>query len=372
MFKAFYFCGIEYQSKVESFINTWQSGIETLSIQTSGSTGNPKLIEIKRKQFLASVEFTKNNFGLNQSSKALSNLHIDYIAGKMMLIRAIEIGFEIDVVEPSSNPFLVVPSERYYDFLSFVPLQIETIIDSQTSIDKLNKAQSIIIGGAAVNSNLKQKLQSIKSPVFATYGMTETVTHIAKKQLNGVKQSEYFEIFDGVEIKKNEDNCLEIKSESTDNLWITTNDIVEIFEDDNNQQFDFKKIDLTLNPSTEGVETSFKTIKYFKLIGRKDNIINSGGVKIQLEKVENILAEFIQNRFFCWGIKDEKLGQKLVVFIEQKSNFSNENQIKSEKLTKFEVPKAYFSIESFIETPSAKIDKIKTVNAYFQNSISNF
>jgi O-succinylbenzoic acid--CoA ligase len=222
--------------------------------------------------------------------------------------------------------------------MAFVPMQIQNIIDSgEDYISLLNLAKSIIIGGAACSDALIEALDQIHSPVFATYGMTETVTHIALQRLNGFEKSKYFKVLNGVEIKQLPNETIAIKSKSTDNIWVETNDIVEMLSD------------------TE-----------FKLIGRIDNTINSGGVKIQLEILEAKIQKIIDKnvRFFLFGLDDSKLGKKLCLVIES----NNETQLEylkvelREKLSKFEVPKEYYMIDKFIETPTSKIDKKKTIN----------
>jgi O-succinylbenzoic acid--CoA ligase len=199
--------------------------------------------------------------------------------------------------------------------------------------------KAIIVGGAAVNAALQSQIQQLSVPVFSTYGMTETVSHIAIKRLNKESISDEFEILDGVEIKLDERSCLAIKAPASNNEWIFTNDVVELTED-----------------------------KKFKILGRYDNIINSGGVKIQLEEVEKVVLEICKKyfeelsnkRFFAWGIPDDKLGQKLVLIWETNQITKDEKSILekcAEKLPKFKIPKAIFLVNTFIETPSGKIDK---------------
>ena len=339
MFEVFYLCDAAYRQKVEDFVHLWLSGVENLEVKTSGSTGKPKIISLSRKQILASILNTKKAFSLKKNESMLMNLNIDFIAGKLMILRAIEIKMSIFVVEPSNNPFEKT-GNLHFDFLSFVPTQIEFLLQNPKSIAILNQAKNIIIGGAAVGQHLENQIQQLKPNVYATYGMTETVTHIALKKLNGVDKSTFFSVLEGVEIRKNKDNCLEIKSETTDNQWIKTKDIVSINE---NQSF--------------------------QLIGRKDNIINSGGIKIQLEKIEKKLEKYISKRFFCWGMKEEKLGQQLVVFIESIEKIKINNEMIT--FDKYETPKTYFCIPKFIETASGKIDKIKTVNEFIKNTVPN-
>jgi O-succinylbenzoic acid--CoA ligase len=263
-----------YFKKVFEFKKAWEFGQETFEIQTSGSTGQPKKILLRRKQMLASVKMTAKAFNLKEGDTAFCCLNIDYIAGMMMLVRAFEIGMDLLIVEPKSNPFediekhlYILKANRGQNFFAFVPLQIQTLLDNTPIYsDILNSAKAIIIGGAAVNEAILEKIQKIYRPVYVTYGMSETLTHIAIKRINGSEKEEFFNTLDGVDIKLTNESCLMIKSKTTDDQWITTNDVAEI-----------------INGSS------------FVLHGRIDNVINSGGVKIQLEKIEKV-AESVLNK----------------------------------------------------------------------------
>jgi o-succinylbenzoate---CoA ligase len=340
----------EYYRKVLNFRELWNSGHSSFQIQTSGSTGTPKVIELSRQQLIDSANLTKGAFNLQAGDIAFCCLNVDYIAGMMMLVRAFEIGMDLMVVEPKSNPFEGIEKHLYLlrrnAFYAFVPLQIEALLEKEEYFTQLNSAKTIIIGGASVNDTILEKIQTFNSPVYATYGMTETVTHIAKRRLNGIEKQDYFEVLEDVKIELDNRNCLKIYSKTTQNQWVTTNDVVELI--DSNK---------------------------FRIIGRADNIINSGGVKIQLEKVESEIGQILRNlqfnhRFFTYGIDDEQLGQKLILILEKEK--PDDDLVEAFKiLSKFERPKEVFVVEQFIETPTAKIDKIKTINAYILNQISN-
>lgn len=359
-----------YYKKVFDFKKAWESGQETFKIQTSGSTGTPKTILLHRKQMLASVKMTAKAFNLEEGDTAFCCLNIDYIAGLMMLVRAFEIGMDLVVVEPKSNPFediekhlYILKANRGQNFFAFVPLQIQTLLESKPIFSEiLNSAKAIIIGGAAVNDAILEKVQTIYRPVYVTYGMTETLTHIAIRRINGSEKDDFFNTLDGVDVKLNDESCLMIKSKTTDNEWITTNDVAEI-----------------INGSS------------FVLHGRIDNVINSGGVKIQLEKIEKatelVLKKLktdeqkLDGRYFVFSLPNEKLGERLIFVLEKETNEafpSRDDATKidilqsfKEILPKFEVPKEVFFVEKMIETPTGKIDKIKTINAYVLPQISN-
>ena len=339
-FKNFPIPNSIYEQKVFDFCEKWLSGQQEFILKTSGSTGEPKPINLTRFQMEASARLTGKTFDLQQGDKALVCLNVDYIAGIMMLVRGMVLGLKLTIIEPNSNPLENLENEDF-DFAAFVPLQLQNILQHDNQVIILNNMKAIIVGGAAVNEVLEKHIQPLPVPVYSTYGMTETVSHIAIRRLNGENKSDNFQVLEGVTIGIDERNCLNIIADASNNELVQTNDIVEIINE-----------------------------KEFKLIGRFDNIINSGGVKIQLEKVEKIAEKFIQNnRFFAFGINDLALGQKLILVIETES-FSEENQFSllqklKENLSKYEIPKQIFTINTFSETPTGKIDKkatIKTLN----------
>lgn len=323
----------EYEQKAFDFCEKWLLGQQEFTLKTSGSTGEPKPIILTRFQMKASAKLTGKTFGLEPDDKALVCLNVDYIAGIMMLVRGMVLGLELTIIEPNSNP-LVNLENQDFDFVAFVPLQLQKILENEYQIKVLNKMKAIIVGGAALNEVLEKNIQQIIAPVYSTYGMTETVSHIAIRRLNGANKRNTFQVLEGVKIGIDERNCLNIIADASNNNLVQTNDIVEIINE-----------------------------KEFKLIGRFDNIINSGGVKIQLEKVEKTFEKYIKDkRFFAFGIADLALGQKLILVIETEY-LADENILfnAKESLTKYEIPKQIFTIKNFSETPTGKIDKKATI-----------
>ncbi|PHR69256.1 MAG: O-succinylbenzoic acid--CoA ligase [Lutibacter sp.] len=332
-----------------SFLSDFLSDSETVNVQTSGSTGKPKLIEIKKEFMINSALATGEFFDLKENTTALLCMNPKFIAGKMMLVRAMVLGWQLDVVPPSSNPLNGV--EKVYDFCAMVPMQVHH------SLDELYKIKKLIIGGGAVSKELDTKLQTIKTEVFATYGMTETITHIAVKKLNnfqdvtlnGIERS-FYETLPNITISKDNRGCLVIDAPKVSSNIVVTNDLVELISD-----------------------------TQFQWLGRFDNIINSGGIKLIPEQIEEKLAEIISERFFVTGIKDAVLGEKLILIVEkgskelkvrnvistslydQKSVILNEvKNLKS--LTKYEMPKEIYFVEKFVETDTKKIQRKMTLD----------
>ncbi|APZ47505.1 O-succinylbenzoic acid--CoA ligase [Polaribacter reichenbachii] len=319
---------------IHLFLQNWFSDEKVIIVKTSGSTGTPKSIQLKKELMVNSAKATGNYFNLPQYTKALLCLPIVYIAGKMMLIRGITLGWHLDVIESTSNPLEKISKE--YDFSAMVPLQVEN------SLSKLNLIKQLIVGGGVVSNTLQTKLQALNTKIFATYGMTETITHIAVKKLNNFSNQNsnlvenlYYETLPNVTIYRDERNCLVIEAPKVSEEIIFTNDVVQLISD-----------------------------KHFNWLGRFDNVINSGGVKLHLEKIEEKLSKIITNRFFVTGIYDEILGEKLVLIIEGNKQ---EISLKNSSLSKFEKPKEIYFIDNFKETETGKIQRKRTIQQIVSN-----
>jgi O-succinylbenzoic acid--CoA ligase len=311
--------GKEHEKDLGVFLLDWLDDKETLTLTTSGTTGTPKIITINKQSMVHSAVATGNFFDLHPQDKALLCLPARYIAGKMMIIRAIIIGLELDIMEPSSHLDDLLPNKKY-DFVAIVPLQVEN------SLDKLNQFKKIIIGGAKVSDDLALKLRDVNSEIYETYGMTETITHIAAKRIG----EKYFNTLEHVVISVDDRNCLLIEAPSISDEKIITNDIVEIYNE-----------------------------KQFKWLGRYDNVINSGGVKLFPEQIETKLATKIKKRFFITDLPDAVLGAKVVLIIEGEAQEIDAAIFNS--LHKFEKPKEILFVSEFVETETRKINRIQTL-----------
>lgn len=328
----------EYQYKTLIFCQEFLSDKELFTIKTSGSTGLPKDILIKKEQMIASAEMTCNFLNLEEKNSSLICISTEYIGGKMMLVRGILKNMEMYLIEPASNPLKNIDIDIKFDFLSFVPLQINNILtETPEKINILDKAKAIIIGGGEISETLAEKIQKISAPVYSTYGMTETVSHIALKKINGCDKQNYFSVLEKNKISLDSRGCLVINSPVTNNEDVITNDMVEII--DNNK---------------------------FIWLGRVDNVINSGGIKIQAEILENKIKKLfdtnnISNLFFIKGEKDDKLGEKITIHIENNLSLEEQNKIKSilkEFLSKYEYPKEFYFIKQIKLTETGKIKRI--------------
>ena len=326
-------------SEIKLFLNCFLSKLDTIKLQTSGSTGNPKVIEVRKIFMVNSAKATGCFFNINKKTTALLCMNFNYVGAQMMLVRALVLGWKLDVVEPNSNPLKEI--NKSYDFCAMVPIQVAG------SLASLNKIKILIIGGGIVSKKLLNALQKIKTVCFSTYGMTETVSHIAMQKLNNFKdvissavEKSHYKVLPNIAISTDKRNCLVINAPKIASEEIITNDVVEIISDSE-----------------------------FKWIGRYDNIINSGGIKLNPEQIEEKLSKIIKERFFITSVPDTVLGEKIILIVEGTSTPLNDqknvilNEMKNLKsLSKYEIPKEIYFVSNFVETETKKIQRNKTLN----------
>ena len=318
--------GQAFEQTIGDFLLAWASPQPYMEIFTSGSTGTPKKIVVQKEAMVHSARATGAYFDLQPSHTALLCLPCSGIAGKMMLVRAMMLGLHLDYIMPSSTPLQTL--EQSYDFVAMVPLQV------QNSLVQLDQINILIVGGAPVSPTLKVALQNISTRVFETYGMTETLTHIALKPLNQ-QTPDTFETLPGVAISTDDRGCLVIHAPHIAEGDVVTNDLVALVSDTR-----------------------------FRWLGRYDSIINSGGVKLLPEQIEAKLSTLIPSRFFVAGLPDTILGQRLVLLVESEPESPEpllQNIKALETIHPYEVPKAVFFIPDFVETSTGKIHRVKTL-----------
>lgn len=318
----------EFEIRVKNFLNEWFSDSDTVKVQTSGSTGTPKVFDIEKSRMMNSAEMTCDFLELKEGNTALICLPVEYISGKMMVVRSMMRKLKLIVADPSVKP--VETLDRKIDFCAMTPLQVEN------SLDQLNLIKNLIIGGAAVSEDLKNKMQeALKTSdsenfIFETYGMSETLSHIGLKQILP-ESEEYFTVFENVEISLDERNCLRIYAPKLNPDILQTNDLVEI-----------------------------KNEKQFKFLGRIDNVINSGGAKIFPEQLEALVKKEIPNEVVFLGIDDVSLSQKLIAVIEGERSDDLIKKIREIQFEKsFHKPKEIVFVEKIPRTPNGKINRIE-------------
>ena len=326
----------EFEKKIIFFLEEWLSDFETVNVQTSGSTGVPKIFEIEKKKMMNSAKMTCDFLRLGENDKALICLPVEYISGKMMVVRSFERKLKLNVEDPSLEPLEDLNEE--IDFCAMTPLQVEK------SLDKIHLIKNLIIGGAAVSESLKSKIsQTLKlsdsqTKIYETYGMSETLSHIALKEIYPY-QNDYFKAFENVSISKDERGCLKISAPDLNSEILQTNDLVEITND-----------------------------HQFRFLGRIDNVINSGGAKIFPEELEAMVKKEIPNEVVFLGVKDESLGQKLVAVIEGEKSEDLIKKIREIQFEKsFHKPKEIIFVEEIPRTPNGKVSRTELLKMIGNN-----
>lgn len=329
-----YLEGEPYEAEIGKFLLEWLDNKDFVQMKTSGSTGTPKNIKVKKKHMVNSALATGKFFKLPEKTTALLCLPASYVAGKMMLVRAMLLGWHLDCVPPKANPLDQV--FKRYDFCAMTPFQLDN------SLSRLHLLKKLIVGGGAISVHLKNIVQGVETKIYETYGMTETVSHIAAMRVNPKKKKKQewtFKVLPKVLISQDERGCLVINAPKIAEEAVVTNDVVELL-----------------------------TFKKFLWKGRIDNVINSGGIKIHPEQVEKKLQEILLSRFFITSLPDPSLGEKLVLFVE--GEFSEENLVELKKkisslesLHRYERPKKIYFIEKFEETPTGKINRKNTLRS---------
>lgn len=321
-----------WELRIFHFAEEWlEERNKFFKVETSGSTGPPKEIAISRSQMIASAKATANYLGLKRGDSALMILPADFIAGKMMIVRALVLGLDFHYEEPKIDVLQKV--KRKYDFCAAIPLQIQNAIDLHCH-EQLELLQKVIIGGASLSKPYLEDLQRIKSRFFATYGMTETITHIALKPLNGALKTNHFKCLPDVHIDRDERDCLRIISSRLPQKITITNDRVELISENE-----------------------------FIWLGRVDLVINTGGLKIQAEALEEQIKEILDVELMIGFREDSELGQRLVLLIEGEG-IATASEIRDKLhqiLPKNKQPKEILFISQLYRTTNQKINRIQNL-----------
>jgi O-succinylbenzoic acid--CoA ligase len=329
-----------YFHQALTFCQLWLKGATVFEMPTSGSTGEPKDIQVNRKQMEISAAATRDFFQIPKGAKMLCCLNIWMVAGKMMLVRAMEWEAELYLVKPSDNPLLELYLE--FDFAAMVPLQVSACLENEKTVPVLKKIKHLIIGGAPSSPTLIQNILNSGIRAYQTYGMTETVSHIALAKIN--REELVYEVLPGVEIGTDQEQRLWIKAPMASHQILQTNDLVKMIDK-----------------------------SHFQWLGRADFTINSGGIKLQPELMEPKIAPafeaiFGHQHFFLFGKEDERLGQKLVLVIGHEDKDVTKEQLLRNALknlfNRYHLPKEILYVKEFVKTASGKINRPAT----FKNS----
>ena len=295
---------------LEDFLSEWNNGSDRVLVHTSGSTGKPKPMMVEKKRMLNSARITCDFLGLKPGDSALLCMSLDYIAGKMVVVRSIERHLHLISVSPSGHPLKNIDLKDVngkdvngeITFAAMVPMQVYNTLQVPEERERLMHIRHLIIGGGAIDASLEKELQALPGniAIWSTYGMTETLSHIALRRINGAEASEWYQPFDSVKISQTEEGCLVIDAPQVCAETLVTNDIVEI------EPYIYNKVE-----KNEVVEKL-----RFRIKGRKDNVICSGGIKIQIEEVEALLKPHLEKPFMIAKKKDEKFGEIAVLLTE--------------------------------------------------------
>lgn len=308
---------------LQQFIDDWNNDNDRLLVHTSGSTGAPKPLWVEKKRMEASARTTCRFLGLKAGDTALLCMPLDYIAGKMMVVRSIVAGLQLISVKPSGHPLAGLASAP--TFAAMVPMQVYNSLQVPQERDLLRKTKHLIIGGGAIDEQLAKELRTFPNAVWSTYGMTETLSHIALRRLSGSEASEWYSPFDGVSISTDSEGCLIINAPEVCKHPLITNDITRM--------------------SPDG--------KQFRIIGRRDNVICSGGIKLQIEEIEAILRPHLPHPFIITKVPDEKFGEA-VVLLTTAPDLQPIRSLCSLHLSRFQTPKHFFTVPAIPTTETGK------------------
>lgn len=332
---------------VNDFLQKWNSPSETLLVHTSGSTGKPKPMWVEKQRMLNSAHITCDFLGLRPGDSALLCMSLDYIAGKMMVVRSIERKLRLFSVKPSGHPLsdesLAKMVEMDFDFVAMVPMQVYNTLQVPQERERLSRIKHLIIGGGAIDDALAEELRSLPGAVWSTYGMTETLSHIALRRLNGEEASEWYQPFDSVGVSLNSDGCLVIDAPLVCSEPLVTNDIAEIKQQETSSHS---------SDASSSLKTSSPHV-LFRIKGRKDNVICSGGIKIQIEEVENLLRQHLDAPFLLAKKKDEKFGE-IAVLVTESGDLEGVEAICRQVLPKYWVPRQYLHFDQLPMTETGK------------------
>ena len=328
--------GEAYEISIGQFFINWLNSSDTLFLSTSGTTSESKQLEVSKTSMVAHAKMSASYFLLKPGHKILHLLSSDFIAGKMILVRAMVLGLDLWFYPPSKAPLASL--DKVYDWAALVPLQLAH------SLNDLYKVKKILIGGAALTSKLKDtallKAKEQQTSLYLSFGMTETLSHIAIALLE-TNEEPLFKVLPGIIISKNAQDCLEIRAAYLENTVIQTSDLIRLQSPDS-----------------------------FYWLGRADFTVNSGGVKLQPERIEKELSPFLNIPFFVFGIPDEILGSRLCLVVSEQHK---KLAIKALETAIFShpyyAPKSILMVKEFLYTSSEKIKRKNSLSFGFKEIV---
>lgn len=328
--------------ELKEFLDRWSDDNSTMLVHTSGSTGKPKAIHVSKLMMIESARMTIKALELNEETVALLSLPIKYISGQMMVVRSIVGHYHLVEGPISSHPLKnikdIVDSDNPITFAAMTPMQVYNTSLVKEEWNYLSQIDTLIIGGGAISMELEDKLQNIQTTVYATYGMTETLSHIALRRVNGASKSQYYTPLDGVAIATDPKGKLHIDAPKICKQHLVTNDIVELRQTTNK-----------IYPIQ------------FRFVGRIDNVINSGGIKVHIEQVEYDIIEYFRQQncilkefdFAITSVHDVILGE-MVVLLDATDHLSIDDLSFLNPIIR---PKKIIRIDQIPLTETNKVDR---------------
>ncbi len=304
--------------EAKRFIDVFNDGNDYVEVKTSGSTGVPKVIRLPKRDMIRSAEASCKIFGIDSRSRLVCPLSAEYIAGKMMIVRAMVSGAELFMETPSNKPLTM--DYGSIDLLPVVPSQLVCLLSDTFKAEKI---KTVIVGGGPVPANLLDKVKSASFHAFATYGMTETSSHVAIRDLR--RDEAVFTALPGISFETDADSCLKVSAPEFSFDGIQTNDVVNLIDE-----------------------------KSFGWVGRRDNVIITGGVKVHIEEIEQKIAPLMNGEYYIVGVPDEFWGQKVVLYTVKEINPDSLRSV----LTKYELPKEIRMVKEMQYTPTGKIRRL--------------
>ena len=316
---------------LNQFLTEWHNDSDRLLVHTSGSTGQPKPLWVEKRRMEASARITCRFLGLKAGDSALLCMPLDYIAGKMMVVRALTCGLHLISIPPSGHPLShPLPLEGDVGRLAggrllaaMVPMQVYNSLQVEEERRRLMSIDHLIIGGGAVDDRLAEALRTFPHAVWSTYGMTETLSHIALRRLNGPDASDWYTPFDSVSVSLADDGCLVIDAPLVCPQVLKSNDRAEVRDG------------------------------RFRILGRLDNVVCSGGLKIQIEEVERQLRRHTATPFMMSKCRDERFGEALVLLVEGPTE-EDMQALCRQVLPKYWQPRYYYAVDRLPLTATGK------------------
>jgi o-succinylbenzoate---CoA ligase len=317
----------EHERELAGFLKEWYGYEPNIEAITSGSTGTPKTIRLEKEFVAESALRTINYFGLKEGNRVLHCLPTGFIAGKLMVVRALLGNLKLYTAAPETD-FSFLQREKFH-FAAMVPLQVSKILDAEPSPGTwLQNLEQLLIGGSALPHLLETRLKKIPTACYSSYGMTETATHIALRKINGDRADGYYHCLKGIKVQLSENGCLQIFMSGLREQPLTTTDLAEV-----------------LNENT------------FRILGRADHIIISGGIKFSPEQLERKLQPFIKQSFMISSLPHDTLGRQLVLIVEGTEHREEKEtlqEISRKHLTRYEQPRKIIFIKEIPLTPNGK------------------